>query len=80
MAALDPAQLLCHNKNEEASDLKQRWMRSMGGGLTGAPRPRNVNWEDCFNKVLICADAGRRLASEATQRGGQLTVRYCQKT
>lgn len=51
-----------------------------GGRADGAPRARNVNWEDCFNKVLISADAGRRLAGGATQTGGQLTVRFCQKT
>lgn len=50
------------------------------GGSDGAPRAWNVNWEDCFNKVLIFADAGRRLAGGATQTGGQLTVRYCQET
>lgn len=46
----------------------------------GAPRARNVNWEDCFNKALISADAGRGLAGGATHKGGQLTVRYCQQT
>lgn len=57
----------------------QQWRRSRGRA-SGAPGARNVNWEDCFNKVLIFADAGSGLASGATQTGGQLTVRYCQQT
>lgn len=46
----------------------------------GAPGARNVNWQDCFNKALVFADAGRGLVRGATQAGGQLTVRYCQQT
>lgn len=51
-----------------------------GRAAAGAPGTWNVNWEDCFNKALICANAGRGLASGATQAGGQLTARYCQQT
>lgn len=80
MAGLGPTQLLCHHRDEEGSDLEEeRLTRSCSLG-DGAPSARNVNWEDCFNKVLIFADAGRGLAAGATQTGGQLTARYCQKT
>lgn len=72
-------QLLCHCGAEEGSDLEELWRRSRGRAA-GAPGARNVNWEDCFNKALISADAGRGLAGGATQTGGQLTVRYCQQT
>lgn len=41
----------------------------VGGGGDGAPGAWNVNWEDCFNKALIFANAGRGLAGGATQAG-----------
>lgn len=61
----------------------QIWRNSGGGSwgkAVGALGARNVNWQDCFNKALIFADAGRGLAGGATQAGGQLTARYCQQT
>lgn len=54
--------------------------RGEGRASAGAPGAWNVNWEDCFNKALIFANAGRGLAGGATQAGGQLTARYCQQT
>lgn len=51
-----------------------------GRAAAGAPGAWNVNWEDCFNKALIFANAGRGLACGATQAGGQLTARYRQQT
>lgn len=54
--------------------------RGEGRVAAGAPGAWNVNWEDCFNKVLIFANAGRGLACGATQTGGQLTARHCQQT
>lgn len=72
-------QRLCRCRAEEGSDLEEQWRRPRGRA-GGAPGARNVNWEDCFNKALIFADAGRGLAGGATQTGGQLTVRYCQQT
>lgn len=71
MAGQVSTQLLCHCRAEEGLGLEEG---------NGAPGARNVNWEDCFNKALIFADAGRGLAGEAPQTGGQLTVRYCQQT
>ncbi len=79
VAGPGPTQLLCHCRAKEGSDLEEQWRRSRGRA-GGAPGARNVNWEDCFNKALIFADAGRGLAGGATQTGGQLTVRYCQQT
>lgn len=82
VGSLGHTQLLCHCRAEEGSYLEEQWRRSMGRA-GGAPGARNVNWEDCFNKALIFADAGRGLrglAGGATQMGGQLTVRYCQQT
>lgn len=74
---LGPTQLPCHCI--EGSNLEKQYRRSTGSAGR-APGARNVNWEDCFNKALIFADAGRGLAGEATQMGGQLTVGYCQQT
>lgn len=72
--------LLCHNKKErkgvESEGAALEEVR--GGRADGAPRARNVNWQDCFNKVLILVDAGRRLACRATQSESQLAVRYCE--
>lgn len=60
------------------------WRSGGAGGCDGAPGAWNVNWEDCFNKALIFANAGRGLAGGATQagegEGGQLAARYCQQT
>lgn len=78
MAGPGPTQPLCQ-RAEEGSDLEEQRRRSRGRA-GGAPGAWNVNWEDCFNKALIFADAGRGLAGGATQTGGQLTVRYCQQT
>lgn len=77
VAWLSPTQPLCHGGAEEGSGLEEQPRRS---GVGATPGARNVNWEDCFNKALIFADAGRGLAGGATQTGGQLTVRYCQQT
>lgn len=73
-----PTQCLCHLIAEKGLGLEEQWNRSRGRA-SGAPGARNVNWEDCFKKALIFADAGRGLADGATQMGGQLTVRYCQQ-
>lgn len=60
--SLGYTQRLCQPGAEEGSDV-EGW----GGGAPGA---WNVNWEDCFNKALIFANAGRGLAGGATQAGG----------
>lgn len=74
-----PTQSLCRLIAEKGSDLEEQWNGSRGRA-SGASGARNVNWEDCFNKTLIFADAGRGLADGATQMGGQFTVTYCQQT
>lgn len=50
-----------------------RGQRREGGraAAVGAPGTWNVNWEDCFNKALIFANAGRGLAAGGGHTGGR---------
>lgn len=79
MTRLGPTHSLCHVVAATGSALEEQWNGSRGRA-SGASGARNVNWQDCFNKALILADAWRGLADGATQMRGQLTARYCQQT
>lgn len=57
------------------ASLSEPWrgQRRKGGraAAVGAPGIWNVNWEDCFNKALIFANAGRGLAAGGGHTGGR---------